>query len=742
MRHKGYSVRIYVALVVGGASMTSKERYTTAEASELLKLTAKGLIQRATREGWQSRKRQGRGGGNEWLASTMPDSTRLAIHDAEVQTALAAAEAPADLRRKYGPAICDDKRRGNALAKSDLLARYIGWQRQHGFTRASKEQFMRLYESGYWAKLKKELGTVSWKTLERWKNEQKEAGTVLALADKRGLPCKGRTSLEEYHHKLILGMYLGRPSSAVSEITRDLRDRCMADNMFAPSEATVRRYIARQMSECYSAFVFWREGKKAWSDKCAISITRDWNLVDVGSVIIADGHVLNFEILNPETGKPKRMMLVMFYDGKSNMPLGWEIMATENVDCISSAFRRSCIYMGKFPRVIYIDNGKAFRAKYFEGCDDFGQAGFLGLYRELGCEVVHAWPYNSQSKPIERFWETMHELEARLPSYTGRDIAHKPPRMKRGEKLHRELYEKLGGRPLTLLEAHRQIAKWIDEYASRPQPRTHLNGRTPAEVFNAERGPGLSDSDIRKMDMLMMRAEVRTITKDGIRFQGRLFWHECLFNRRHPVIVRYDNYLSPYDILVCMPDGTPLCWAKDREAYGIAYGIHPMARVLGTEAEQREFAEALELKKRLEKESSAGMRAICESIIRPETEARIAALRLEESEPRPRAKVIPLAPKVTAEEAAAIEAAKEEARAAHAAPLTYTPSGEKPWRDELERYTYLFGIRYEQGLPLVSEDAAWMTAFEETPIYERNFKRRFDALRELYERRGGRAATA
>ena len=82
------------------------------------------------------------------------------------------------------------------------------------------------------------------------------------------------------------------------------------------------------------------------------------------------------------------------------------------------------------------------------------------------------------------------------------------------------------------------------------------------------------------------------------------------------------------------------------------------------------------------------------------------------------------------------------ARAAHAAPRTYTPSGERPWRDELERYTYLFGIRYEQGLPLVSEDAAWMTAFEETPIYERNFKRRFDALRELYERRGGRAATA
>lgn len=98
------------------------------------------------------------------------------------------------------------------------------------------------------------------------------------------------------------------------------------------------------------------------------------------------------------------MTLVLFFDGRSNMPLGWEVMATENVDCISSAFRRSCMYLGKFPRVIYMDNGRAFRAKYFEGCDDFEQAGFLGLYRELGCEIVHAWPYHGQSKTVERFF--------------------------------------------------------------------------------------------------------------------------------------------------------------------------------------------------------------------------------------------------------------------------------------------------------------------------------------------------
>ncbi len=106
---------------------------------------------------------------------------------------------------------------------------------------------------------------------------------------------------------------------------------------------------------------------------------------------------------------------------------------------------------------MYIDNGRAFRARFFEGCPDFEQAGIFGLYESLGCKVIHAWPYHGQSKPIERFFGTMHGLEVWMPSYTGFDIAHKPARMKRGEELHRQLYEKMGGRPLTLEETHYQV---------------------------------------------------------------------------------------------------------------------------------------------------------------------------------------------------------------------------------------------------------------------------------------------
>lgn len=163
-------------------------------------------------------------------------------------------------------------------------------------------------------------------------------------------------------------------------------------------------------------------------------------------------------------------------------------MATENIQCISVAFRRTCIMLGKIPRVVYLDNGRAFRAKFFKGSPEFEQAGFCGLYRDLGCEVIHAWAYHGQTKPIERFFETMHEAEVFVPSYVGRDIAHKPARLKRNETLHRELYEALGGRALTVEETHVVVARFFETYSNRPQYRTHLKGRTPAEVFEEGRG--------------------------------------------------------------------------------------------------------------------------------------------------------------------------------------------------------------------------------------------------------------
>ena len=723
--------------------MALKEVYSTLEASLLLGMAVKNLLQRAIREGWQSRRRIGRGGGKEWLVSSMPEETRVAIRTAEEKQALAACPASAPLpalSSAVTTAIMDDRRRYKALARADLVRQYLAWQRKYGATRVQKNEFIMAYGAGAWPKLLEEVGPVSWQTLERWKLEQERAGSVLALADKRGVTHKGKTMLTDEHKRVILGHILNPNGPNVNQCVREVQKKFKALEISIPSEPTIRRFVRHYMEECFDEWTLFREGKKAWNDKCAISLLRDWNLVGVGDVVIADGHTLNFETLNPATGKPMRMTIVLFYDGASNCPLGWEIMPSENVDSISAAFRRTCIMLGKFPRVVYLDNGRAFRAKYFKGCADFEQAGFLGLYRDLGCSVIHAWPYHGQSKPIERFFGTFHDMEVWMPSYTGNDIAHKPARMKRGEDLHRQLYDKLGGRPLTLEETHAQVARWFVDYANRPQYRTHLHGRTPGEVFMEGRGAALSSQDMQKLALFMMQKEVRTITKDGIRVNGRLYWHEQLYSRRHPVLVRYDEHFNPYSVFVYTLDGEPLCEAKDRDHYRIASGLHPVARILGTAEQQEELRAGIELKKGLEKSSSALMRGILQASVLPETQARIAALEAETVAMLPEkpktATIIPLKPTVTPEEEAALEEAKAQAREAMRAAPAYTPSDLLRWKDSQERYAYLFGVKFEQGLELVPADEAWTEAYEETPEFERYLKNRYAALREMYEQKG------
>ena len=182
----------------------------------------------------------------------------------------------------------------------------------------------------------------------------------------------------------------------------------------------------------------------------------------------------------------------------------------------------------------------------------------------------------------------------------------------------------------------------------------------------------------------MMQKEIRTITKDGFRLNGRLFWHERLASRRHPVLVRYDDQLSPHEVLVFTLDGEFLCTALDREHHRIAYGVHPAAGILGTEEQKLELRAALELKKGQERESTATMRGMLQAVVLPETRARLAALESATPAAPKTAKVIPLKPSVTPEEEAALEAAKAHARAAMQTGPGYTPSDLKTWKDAPE----------------------------------------------------------
>ena len=202
--------------------------------------------------------------------------------------------------------------------------------------------------------------------------------------------------------------------------------------------------------------------------------------------------------------------------------------------------------------------------------------------------------------------------------------------------------------------------------------------------------------------------------------------------------MRYDEHFNPYSVYVYTLDGEPLCEAKDREHYRIASGLHPVARILGTAEQQEELRANIELRKGLERSSTALMRGLLQGSILPETQARMAALETETAEAVPdtpkKPKVIRLnTPSVSPEEEAALEQAKEKARAEMESAPAYTPSDLMRWKDSQARYGYLFEVKFEQGLELVPADAAWMEAYESTPEFERYLKNRYAALREMYE---------
>jgi putative transposase len=104
-------------------------------------------------------------------------------------------------------------------------------------------------------------------------------------------------------------------------------------------------------------------------------------------------------------------------------------MLEEDTQCIASALRNSILHLKQIPRIVYQDNGKAFKAKYFNNTD-FRECGFTGLYGRLGIKAVFAKPYNAKAKVIERFFlEFQESFEKLVPTYSGSSIIEKPVRL-------------------------------------------------------------------------------------------------------------------------------------------------------------------------------------------------------------------------------------------------------------------------------------------------------------------------
>lgn len=693
--------------------------YTTKEIAAFIGCDSSTVHRRIKREEWHSLSRPGRGGGKIFPVSCLPEDVRLAILRSEEEMLV-----PTSLTVKNRPTLAtasvSDAKKTKTLAKVDLVALYTDWMTSapRGSKGAARKEFISAYKGGAWPNLRKILGmNVSWKSIERWKVSLRRTGTAVSLVDNRGNGNCNRAIMNEHHIDVLLKSVLHPNAPTLESCFRRATDAMNALGITPPSTTTMRRFIKKWKETNFGTWVYTREGRKAWTDKVAFFVRRDYSRIKVGDILVADGHVLNFETYDPETGKPKRMELIMWYDMASNCPVGWEVMPTENTQSIASAFRRAIKNLGRYPIIAYLDNGKAFRSKYFNRVD-FKQTGIGGLFAEMGIHTIFAWPYHGQSKTVERFFGTLGELEEMVPSYVGRGIDSKPPRLNRGEMLHRAAYEAVGGRPLTMEETHVAVAQWIDKYINTPQRKSHLKGKCPAEVFIAGRGPGV---DMTKLRHLMMAKHKCKIYQDGIHFMGRNYYAEELGNRNHLAMIRYD--IDSLDsVLVYTEDGQQLIC----EAFSMA-AVHPAASILGSDEDQQELRRQIGIKKRQEQDASAIVRGVLEDSLADHEER---MKRLQPHAERPVETVIPISRAKERRIAKAIQEAKEE----RANRPVYTPPEDKiSIISEMDKYEYLFGILYKERLPMREEDVNWMAYYEATSEYH-DAEERFLKLRKVYAR--------
>lgn len=484
-----------------------------------------------------------------------------------------------------------EKAKQNALAKLDLIRKWLEFRRKAINKLQADYDFVKLHNSSN-SYLFNVLGKISRGSLHRWKAslDGTEDYTRLIPNYKYVSVNEYRTCLTDEEIKIFMSLLL-HPNricigKAIALTKYKLKEQGQS---FIPADITFRRYAKWFKDNNYDKWVLARDGEKALSDKVEPYMKRDASLLDVGDILVADGHKLAFQVINPFTGKPCRATLVGFLDWKSTALVGYEIMLEENTQCIASALRNAIINLDMIPKIVYQDNGRAFRAKYFTDDKGFGELGFYGLYAKLGIETVFARPYNARAKVIERFFKEFQEgFEKLMPSYVGSSINNKPAYLKRNENFHKNLHQDYIP---TIEETIKMIDMWLKFKNS--QPCTNAPNLTIAEVLENRKKQNIDKS---LLDDLMLATEVKTIQRNGVRFLNCDYFDERLYGLRGKALVKY-NLFDLTSVKVFTPKGEYLCTAER------VTETHPMAKILGTVEDLEDYKQKIQKQQKLRRKT-------------------------------------------------------------------------------------------------------------------------------------------
>lgn len=559
--------------------------------------TSKGkLLQKAKRQGWQSRKRQGRGGGKEYHFNSLPEATQAALllSDSNIPRAGAVLD-PKTPRQAVAPAtlVSASGEPSSPLIQPpvagtlfnnydrDALWHYFDSkpekQKQKARARlAAIQTALSLIKSGTkqtkaW-KLAARTHAVHYYTLRyRWYESLKRYHQLDWLAALLpGYVGRQKTAeCSETAWSYFIADYLRLEQPALTACYRRLQRAAAEHGWTIPSVDTFARKVKREVP--FTVRLLKRKGyqalyhlypplKRSVREMCALQ------------AINGDGYEHNVFVKWPD-GTIARPRTWFWQDIYSRKLLSYRTDKTENTDLIRLSFGDLVEQFG-VPEHVTIDNTRAAANKWMSGGVEkrhrfkVKEEDPLGLFPTLGINVhwtsVVAGKGSGQSKPVERAFgiggigEVVDKHPALVGCYTGPNTQAKP--------------ENYASRAISLEDFLHVLEQEVLAFNTQPKRRSEMAAGVHSfdQVFNRSyQHSAITKPTEAQRRLWLLAAEAVTVQRNGtvtldagkaVGIGRNRYRADALYELQgQKVIVRFDPQALQDEVHIYQLNGTYLC---------------------------------------------------------------------------------------------------------------------------------------------------------------------------------------
>jgi putative transposase len=506
---------------------------TANEIALLLNLEKDSIKKRAQRKGWPYRSYAVRGGQERrYHLADLPEDIQAA-YAAGIQASLE------ELRSRLKPAVKPEKKvviprysgRGAKTGEIINMKEFPEKYRQIAALRVqvinaysasglSAAQFVTAYNAGEAVPhLRIRLGPYgaisAQSSLYRWLERYQEHG-VEGLVPQYGKTRGGNgASLSQEEKDRIEWLYLDTSRPTIASVLRDLIQYDIHCNA-----SIVRRYIKDIPA---AVKVINREGREKYHKTFEPYIDRDFTVYKSMDCICGD--YMTEDVICRIGQKMFRAKLCAFMDMRSRLIAGWSLQLTANSLGVIRSLQM-CIENYGSAKDVYVDNGREFKNYWL--CGDTWKERYTAVdpesleldacvLRECGMNIHFCLPYHGQSKPIERFWRTFHEMfDKHEITYVGSNTVLRPEEM----KVFQRAVNGIKKFDIELIPTFDAIEERIGRFITYYNERHHhtgqgMDGRTPLEVFRENALPRRDiPEEMRKY--IFTRRDIKTVQRNGI----------------------------------------------------------------------------------------------------------------------------------------------------------------------------------------------------------------------------------